>query len=164
MGYVIVLIGILFCAFMAVREKRLIASAIWLAGTSAFVAIMMYLLGAYQIAVIELSVGAGLVTVLFVFAINIAGDEEIPNLSFIPKQLAIFFVLLALLIIGWQVIPLLNIPIQFHQDIGFQQMVWGNRKVDLYLQIAMIFTGVVSMLRLLTDEYQTRISQKEIHE
>jgi len=53
----------------------LIASALWLAGVSALVSIMCYLLGAYAVAVIELSVGAGLVTVLFVFAISIAGEE-----------------------------------------------------------------------------------------
>lgn len=43
-------------------------------------------------AVIELSVGAGLVTMLFVFAINIAGDEETlalsHNLPVIPRPLS----------------------------------------------------------------------------
>jgi uncharacterized MnhB-related membrane protein len=164
MWHIIILLGILFCAFQAVRDKRLLVSAIWLAGTSALVSIMMYLLGAYQIAVIELSVGAGLVTVLFVFAINIAGDEPIPNLSFIPKWLARIFAILAIVLIGWQLLPLLNIPINLNLDVGFQQMVWENRKADLYLQVVMIFAGVISMLRLLTDEYQIRILHKEVQE
>ena len=156
----IVLVGILICAYQAVRNKRLLVSAMWLAGTSALVSIMMYLLGAYQVAVIELSVGAGLVTVLFVFAINIAGDDPIPNLSFIPKPLARIFSILAIVIIGWQIFPMLNFPIEINQDSGFQQMVWENRKVDLYLQVVMIFPGVISMLRLLTDDYRSRIKKE----
>jgi uncharacterized MnhB-related membrane protein len=164
MVYVVILVGILFCAFQAVRDKRLIVSAIWLAGTSALVAIMKYLLGAYQIAVIELSVGAGLVTVLFVFAINIAGDEPILDFSFIPKWLAISLTIVAFLLIVWQLIPLLNLPINLNQEAGFQQLVWEDRKADLYLQVVMIFAGVISMLRLLTDEYRTRTLHKEVQE
>jgi len=60
-------LGILASAILAIRTKRLLISAIWLAVASALTAVMIYLLGAPQIAVIELSVGAGLVTVLFVF-------------------------------------------------------------------------------------------------
>jgi uncharacterized MnhB-related membrane protein len=162
MWHIIILIGILFCAFQAVRNKRLLVSAMWLAGTSALVSIMMYLLGAYQIAVIELSVGAGLVTVLFMFAINIAGDEPIPDLSFIPKFVARLFVLIAIIIIGWQILPLLNLPINLSQDIGFQTVVWEARKVDLYLQAVMIFAGVISMLRLLTGIHIDKETGEEV--
>ena len=70
-------VAMLMCAFMAFRTPRLLISALWLAGCSAILSILLYLMGAYQVAVIELSVGAGLVTVLFVFAISIAGDETI---------------------------------------------------------------------------------------
>lgn len=164
MLYIVVLVGILFCAYQAVRDKRLLVSAIWLAGTSALVAVMMYMLGAYQIAVIELSVGAGLVTVLFVFAINIAGDEPIPNFSFIPKWLARLFSIIAVLLIFWQLLPLLNLPLNLNQDAGFQQLVWDNRKADLYLQVVMIFAGVISMLRLLTDEHRIRRLHPEVQE
>lgn len=162
MWHIIILIGILFCAFQAVRNKRLLVSAMWLAGTSALVSIMMYLLGAYQIAVIELSVGAGLVTVLFMFAINIAGDEPIPDLSFIPKFVARLFVLIAIVIIGWQILPLLNLPINLSQDVGFQVVVWEARKVDLYLQVVMVFAGVISMLRLLTGIHIDKVTGEEI--
>ena len=80
--------GLYFGAVMALRAPKLISSALWLAGSSALVAILTYLLGAPEIAVIELSVGAGLVTVLFVFAINVAGDETISVQALIPKPLA----------------------------------------------------------------------------
>ena len=162
MWHIIILLGILYCAFQAVRNKRLLVSAMWLAGTSALVSIMMYLLGAYQIAVIELSVGSGLVTVLFMFAINIAGDEPIPDLSFIPKFVARLFVLIAIIIIGWQILPLLNLPINLSQDAGFQVVVWEARKVDLYLQVVMVFAGVISMLRLLTGIHIDKVTGEEV--
>jgi uncharacterized MnhB-related membrane protein len=73
--YGIIVVGLLVCAVQAVRVQRLLNSALWLAGASALVALLIYMLGAPEVAVIELSVGAGLVTVLFVFAINIAGEE-----------------------------------------------------------------------------------------
>jgi uncharacterized MnhB-related membrane protein len=162
MWHIIILLGILFCAFQAVRNTRLLVSAMWLAGTSALVSIMIYLLGAYQIAVIELSVGSGLVTVLFMFAINIAGDEPIPDLSFIPKFIARLFVLIAMIIIGWQILPLLNLPINLSQDVGFQVVVWEARKVDLYLQVVMVFAGVISMLRLLTGIHIDKETGEEV--
>ena len=53
-----------FCAYRALISKHLLPSALYLACVSALVSITLYLLGAYEVAVIELSVGAGLVTVL----------------------------------------------------------------------------------------------------
>jgi uncharacterized MnhB-related membrane protein len=151
--YLILIVGILVCAFQAIRTKRLLVAALWLAGTSALVAMMMYLLGAYQIAVIELSVGAGLVTVLFVFAINIAGEEPIPSLSLIPKPLAWLFVLGAIGLLGWQLLPMFNFQgFEVSPGLDFQSTVWVGRKIDLYLQVALIFAGVISMMGLLSEE------------
>ncbi len=152
MWHIIILIGILVCAFQAIRSRRLLVAAIWLAGTSALVALMMYLLGAYQIAVIELSVGAGLVTVLFVFAINIAGEEPIPALSIIPKPIAWVLVIIAAGLLCWQLLPVFNIQISSWPNSGFQEMIWSNRKFDLYLQTLFIFAGVISMMGLLSEE------------
>src|SRR5512135_3843744 len=82
----ILLIVLLASAFAvaAIRARRLLTSAIWLAGVSALVSIVLYLYGAHEVAVIELSVGAGLVTVLFVFAISIAGDDPIDRRPVLP--------------------------------------------------------------------------------
>ena len=59
----ILLLVLLASAFSvgAIRARRLLTSAIWLAGVSALISIVFYLFGARQIVVIELSVGAGLV-------------------------------------------------------------------------------------------------------
>lgn len=165
MWHILILIGILVCAFQAIRSDRLLVAALWLAGTSALVAIMMYLLGAYKIAVIELSVGAGLVTVLFVFAINIAGEEPIPAVSILPKPLAWLMVIVAVGLLGWQILPLLDLPLGLAQGVGFREMIWEQRKVDLYLQTVLIFAGVISMMGLLSEEkHAPRLPNEEEEE
>ena len=81
-------VAVVVCAFMAMRAKRLLSSALWLAGCSAFVSILFYLMGAAELAVIELSVGAGLVTVLFVLAITVAGEDSGELKAMIRKPIA----------------------------------------------------------------------------
>lgn len=154
MLYLLISVGIIVCALQAVISKRMLVTAIWLAGTSALVSLMFYLLGAYQVAVIELSVGAGLVTILFVFAINIAGETPIPARTIIPKTLAWIFVILMIGLVVWQVIPdsILQGVMENIADTGFQQTVWFSRQIDSYLQIMIIFAGVLSMLGLLHED------------
>jgi len=152
MWHIIIVVGILVCAVMAIRTKRLLVSALWLAGTSALVALLIYLLGAPEIAVIELSVGAGLVTVLFVFAINIAGEEPEPILTLIPKPLAWILVMLAVLILAWLSLPALNIPLPpASGTTSFSLLVCWDRRVDVLLQIVLIFAGVLGVLGLMAD-------------
>lgn len=152
MWHIIIVVGILVCAVMAIRTKRLLVSALWLAGTSALVALLIYLLGAPEIAVIELSVGAGLVTVLFVFAINIAGEEPEPIVTLIPKPLAWILVMLAVLLLAWLNLPALNIPLPAASGTtSFSLLVWRDRAVDVLLQIVLIFAGVLGVLGLMAD-------------
>jgi uncharacterized MnhB-related membrane protein len=153
MWYIIIVVGILVCAVMAIRTKRLLVSALWLAGNSALVALLIYLLGAPEIAVIELSVGAGLVTVLFVFAINIAGEEPEPIVTLIPKPLAWVLVMLAVLLLAWLSLPALNnIPLPAASGTtSFSLLVWRDRAVDVLLQIVLIFAGVLGVLGLMAE-------------
>ena len=74
--FALTIVSVVF-AILSIRSKRLITSALWLAGVSALLSVVFYLFGAHLVAVVELSVGAGLVTVLFAFAISVAGDEPI---------------------------------------------------------------------------------------
>jgi uncharacterized MnhB-related membrane protein len=142
----------LVCAFQALRTRRLLISALWLAGTSALVALMIYLLGAPEVAVVELSVGAGLVTILFVFAINIAGEETLPAHSLIPRPLAWGLVIVAVLLLGWFTLPRLLPVFPAPDSTPFSQVVWEQRGLDMLLQVALIFTGVLGVVGLLVDQ------------
>lgn len=158
---VLIGVGILACAVLAVREKRLLVSALWLALTSALVSWMMYRLGAAEIAAVELSVGAGLVTVLFVFAINIAGDEPIPSESLVPRPLAWVVVALIVLLLGWIILPALRTETYISaisQQGGlltrFREVLWQDRGPDVLLQVVLIFAGVLAVVGLISKDDQ----------
>lgn len=147
----LIAVGILVAAILAVRTKRLLVSAIWLAVTSALVALMVYLLGAPQIAVIELSVGAGLVTVLFVFAINIAGEESSTLKPILPRSLAWALIIIAAGLAIYLLLPKLGVIPTTVQDPAVGAILWESRYLDILLQVALIFSGVLGVLGLLSS-------------
>ncbi len=150
---VLTVAAIFVCALMAVREERLLISALWLAGTSALAALVMYRLGAPEVAVIELSVGAGLVTVLFVFAIGIAGEEGSRLRSIVPKPLAAALVLLAVILLIALNLPLFGLAIPFASgsEPSFAQVMWQARGADVLVQLVLILAGVLGVLGLLGE-------------
>ena len=150
MWYVLVAAGIFVCAILAISAKRLLGSAIWLAVTSALVALMMYLLGAAQLAVIELSVGAGLVTVLFVFAINISGEEPLNLLPVMPKPLAWGLVVIAVGLMAYLFISGTGLSTNLGAITTQATILWDERYLDFLLQIALVFCGVLGVLGLLS--------------
>lgn len=155
MLYAIILTSAVFCAFLTIRARQLIVSALWLAGTSALTSICLYALGAKMAAMIELSVGAGLVTVLFVFAISIAGDDALKADAFISGRLVAALVIAFALLLAWMVLPLddtSRLTPALAGETTFSEVVWGDRALDTLLQLVLIFVGVLCLLGLLTDE------------
>jgi NADH:ubiquinone oxidoreductase subunit 6 (subunit J) len=147
----LVLVLLIFAA-QAIRSKALLTSALWLAGASAMTAILLFLYGAQQVAVIELSVGAGLVTVLFVFAINIAGDDAIDAAPVPPKPWIVGLVALLVLLLGWFVWPshaAARVAVSGEQSLSM--VMWQARGLDLIVQMALIFSGVLGLLGLLAE-------------
>jgi uncharacterized MnhB-related membrane protein len=142
----------LVCAVQAIRARRLLVSAMWLAAASAATSLLMWALGAAEIAVIELSVGAGLVTVLFVFAINIAGDEPIAVSSRVPKPLAWVVTLGSLGLLGWLTLPNIGGVLAPPGAERFATALWEHRAADALLQVALIFAGVLGVIGLLAEE------------
>lgn len=150
MLYVWLVATMVVCAWQAIRAMRLLSSAVWLAGASASVALLLYALGAYEVAVIELSVGTGLVTVLLVFAIGIAGEDAIAARSLVPQPLAWGLVLLAIGLLAWSMLPTKDTRPPT-TTMSLTQMVWEQRALDLYVQVALIFAGVLGVLGLLSE-------------
>jgi len=150
MALVIVLIATILFAAQAIRAKRLLFSALWLAGTSALLSIVLYMMDAQLVAVIELSVGAGLVTVLFVFAISIAGDEAVVLRSLVPVPLAVGLALMPIFLIAWFALPLI-IPREIVQELPPSLIIWQQRGMDVFVQVVFIFAGVLGLLGLLGE-------------
>lgn len=157
MDLLLVLLTII-CALQAIRAGSLLAAAIWLASVSVLVSILLYGLGAPEVAVIELSVGAGLVTVLFVFAITVAGEEAITAPSLIPKPAAGALCLIALLLLAWMIWSGLAAPIGDVAELqpALPTVFWELRGIDALVQLVLIFTAVLSVLALLAREKEQR--------
>ncbi len=150
------------CGLQAIQSKKLSHSALWLALTSGLVSLLIYLLGAPQIAVIELSVGAGVVTILLVFAINIVGDQQEAKKPLVPKAIAILVVFGIMILISSTLIPIKDHSISVPKTVSLSlsEMMWQDRFLDTLLQIILIFTCVLGTLILMEDRNKSKEREK----
>lgn len=157
---------IFILALQAIRAERLLHSAIWLAGTSGLLAILFYKLGAHYVAVIELSIGAGLVTVLFIFAIGMSGEEQTLLPTVIPRSVTWGLVLFTVILLGLMTLPSANdmrgleqspmaeetlIAAPPQTEAPIQVVIWEERGLDVLVQVVLIFSGVLGVLGLLAE-------------
>jgi NADH:ubiquinone oxidoreductase subunit 6 (subunit J) len=149
------------CAIKAMRAVHLLHSSLWLAGVSVAVTIMLYVVGAYPMAVIELSLSVGLITILLVFAISMVGADspDVPVSKWFNWPLLI---VMLLLVIGLT-IPLLT-PQAERAQTAFTVTFWQQREADVIAQIALIFAGVLGVLGLLTEIHNRKSAQKQTHQ
>jgi uncharacterized MnhB-related membrane protein len=152
----ILVIAVVYCAFQVMNSARLLNVTIWLAFTSALVAILIYRLGAPHVAVIELSVGAGLVTVLFVFAFSIVGEATFDERTLIPRPLVWLLIMVVAFVIGWFVFPLPETQ-TYQINIPFGQMLWKHRGLDVIAQMVLIFSGVMGLIGLLSEPKPAKV-------
>lgn len=159
--YLFLSLGAAFCAYRAMISKHLLPSTLYLAGVSALVAVTLYLLGAHEVAVIELSVGAGLVTVLLVYVLSVVGEDVFDPTSIIPKPLA--FLLVAGLggLVAWMTYPLAIHP-NTNGEVLLADVLWKQRALDVWVQVALIFSGVMGVLGLLSEK--THPQEEFLHE
>jgi hypothetical protein len=96
-------------------------------------------------------VGTGLVTVLFVLAINISGDTALDTRMVVPLPLAIGVSVLFVLVLGWLVLAALPVPIPAPAAGVFSDVFWQDRGLDVLVQVVLIFSGVLGFLGLLAE-------------
>jgi NADH:ubiquinone oxidoreductase subunit 6 (subunit J) len=136
------------CAAAAVRAQRLIAAGIWLAASSAAVAWSLYLLDAPYVGAIELSVGAGLVAVLFVFAVVGAADGAARTRPAVPRRIALVLVAAPVGILAWLVWPLASAGALPAAAGDVANTLWTSRGLDVLGQLVLLLTGVLAVLIL----------------
>lgn len=154
--YAALLMGAIFCAYRAIVATRILSATLYLACISALISAVIYLLGAAQVAVMELSVGAGLVTVLLVYAVSVVGDDAWDPPSVISKPLAFGVVGLVTILLGWMAFP--AIPAYFERgSMTLAVSLWQSRVLDVWIQIVLIFSGVMGVLGLLSEQAPSRM-------
>ena len=147
---IFIVVILILAAVATLRAKSLLLSVLWLAGVSVLISTLLYTLSAHQVAVIELSVGAGLVTILFIFVIGAAGDKQVARSTVIPRVIAAGLVLAAvtlLILLGRSSNWLNPLPTANSQAVTFSQV----RGLDLMVQVVLIFAGVLGLVEILAE-------------
>jgi len=136
---------------LAVLLRDLLKAAISLAIASIFLAIIFFRMNATYAGVFELSVVAGLITVLFIATIALTKNEgDIRESRLLSILFPIFFVLFIItdIIVMKSLINRLS-SAHFPAPQGnFGQVLWGTRTLDLIGQIGVIFAGVFAVVAL----------------
>jgi len=153
--YVVLLALLLSAAVWTVMTSHLLKSAIGLAVTSVVLTLILFLLKASLAGVFELSVCAGLITVVFISAISLTkpvAEAEAREMKMKRLKRFIFLPIL-LLIAGWllrnRMIHLTH-PVQAAADAAttVQQALWSGRRFDLVGQILIILAGIFGIIVL----------------
>jgi len=145
------LIGMVLFSVLAIFLKDLIRAAISLAVASLLLGIIFFRMGASYAGVFEISVVAGLITVLFILTIALTNTGEevresrLANVVF-PLFFVVFVIIDALVMKGLlQKVPALPSG----PEAGtFGEVLWKGRTLDLVGQIGVILAGVFSVLAL----------------
>jgi NADH-quinone oxidoreductase subunit J len=140
--------------------RDLLYVAISLAVVSVLLALVLFQFGANIAGVFELSVCAGLITVLFVATVSLTKDSDqkaetrLP-VYFVPLFLLIF-VGLDVFIMQWLARTVIA-PAMVSSDpaLSFQNVFWGKRSADILGQVSLILAGVFGILTLF------RVAKKE---
>jgi uncharacterized MnhB-related membrane protein len=148
--FLLLVVAAILCAYRMIVSTRILVATLYLACISALVSILLYLLGGTQVAAIELSVGAGLVTVLLVYAISVVGDDALDPASIVPKPLAMISVLAAAVFLAWLAIPI-GVASRPLPAVSMQVVLWEQRVLDLWIQMVLIISGVMGMLGILAE-------------
>ena len=145
-------------ALWAVAARNLIKAAIGLAFVSVVLTMVLFRLGCPVAAVFELSVCAGLITVIFISTISLTNPLSAPEFSEMSKELVKRFWALpvVLIIIGIYMFTkpfVMNfniLPIDYTQN--FKTILWIFRRFDILGQIIAILAGVFGIIVLLKEE------------
>jgi NADH:ubiquinone oxidoreductase subunit 6 (subunit J) len=138
-------------AVLIILFRDLLYAAISLALASIMVSLLLFRYNANLAAVFELSVCAGLVTVLFIAAISLTKDSDRKSESKLPLYFfPLFFILIAgsdFFILSWLREKMMNSgQIPGAEQASFGEFFWGHRGTDIWGQAAVLLAGVFGML------------------
>jgi NADH:ubiquinone oxidoreductase subunit 6 (subunit J) len=152
--------GAVFMGFLAVRMRNLMRAVGAYALSSAFLAALFFLLDSPYAGALELTVGAGLVAVLFLVALVLSGAEgTVPPRSGVKDASGAVLAVIFLLLFVAAVLPAVLLwPASPPVVTGIGTSIWVYRTTDVLLQGIIILGGVIAILLLLGS----RKSQEEV--
>ena len=153
---IILLIGLVISAMVCMIIPDLLKASIMMAAVSCVLAIIMFLMDAHIAAMLELSVCAGLITVIFISTISMtrvySKEEQAERKKARDKR---FIFLPVLLVILSAVMLLVFLPrldmiiphaVEPPNAITEPDVFWNERQMDLVGQIIIVLSGVFGIL------------------
>jgi len=146
----IFLLALLLAAgLFTVMVSELLLSAIGLAVTSAIQTLVLFHLGGPRAAVFELSVCAGLITVVFIATISLTTAQDCEDARYDRLKMLKRFIFLPVILafVGWRLAaahmhPTMIAPPLPGEAEDVRQVLWSARRLDLFGQILIILAGV----------------------
>lgn len=165
---IVILVCLVLAAAWAVLSPRLLRAVIGLALASICVTLALFRLDSPLAAVFELSVCAGLISAVFISTISLsaleteqsveaAKKERIRRYWYLPPLLVLVGV--AVTQIAWPTMPTVA-PV----GAGVREVLWTQRHLDLFGQIAVLLAGafgVVVLFMPATKQVRSPIAPKE---
>jgi len=154
----VILVLMVLAALWASMSSVLLRATIALALTSAMLAVAMYAMGARLAAVLELSVCAGLISVVFVSVISLTQRKPFKEIvRDRVRRLARFWPLPLVLVAAGVALSFVHAPVQIvlplpGGDGDVRTVLWTLRQLDLFGQILILLAGVFGVLILFRKE------------
>jgi len=148
---IILLVAMLLASAAAILAKDLLKAAIALAVSSLLLGIIFFRMGAPYAGVFEISVVAGLITVLFMLTIALTKQgDDVRESKTVKIIFPLFFIVFALIDILVMRGILAGVPtLEAAAEVGtFGDVLWKERSFDLIGQLAVILAGVFAVLAL----------------
>lgn len=145
---ILLVIMVLFL-LLALTKKSLLKSAVALACASVMLTIILFILAAPWGAVFELSVCAGLITVVFISTISMTDAkskrEDYEERKLHNKKFAPLFIILAVVVAAtaYFLSQQAGIVIQGNElGYDFKEVLWNTRQTDIVGQIVLVLAAV----------------------
>jgi NADH-quinone oxidoreductase subunit J len=151
------LIILVIAALMVVFSSRLLLAAISLAVTSIMLTILMFRMNSPIAAVFELSICAGLITVIFITTISfvkpVAQEDLIETRNKRIKKYAALPIILIIagVVTSYVIKPMVLTLPEIVQEKNVATVLWNLRQVDLLGQAIILLVGVFGIVVLFKE-------------
>jgi NADH-quinone oxidoreductase subunit J len=150
---VLLLLLVLF-GFFTTLSRSLLKMAIGLALVSATLTVILFFMNSPLAAVFELSVCAGLITVVFVSVISLTQpasprEQEKGEVSHYSRFLPMVILVLLMAWAGQSVFSDNPVPVSHAAGVqDIRHTLWGLRRIDVFGQLAAMFAGIYGVIVL----------------
>jgi len=152
-----ILITLVAAGLWTVMTRSLIRSAIGLALTSVILTLLMFRFDSWLAAVFELSVCAGLISVIFISTISLTEPlTKSEVLQHMKARLARFIYLPLLILVVGVGLSFIKVNLNFQLpapevEADARKVLWNMRDLDLLGQMVIIMTGIFGVIILFRE-------------